>query len=175
MCVGPRYLPLMLTFTKRHRPRKATKGSQAAPLWMRFALLALVMVQVVAPTWHVCALGGNAGAHSGHAHSQQGETKPAAGMLCIPAGEDAPSTNITQALEKAATFVSASITEPCDNCATTCLARMLMGMSGGIAVSQNLAYASVEQAAPARPAIRLVSLSTLPQPPSRGPPARSAA
>lgn len=152
----------------RRKPSKAASGGRAAPLWMRLALVALVMVQVVAPSWHVCVLGGNV-AHSADRTAQANSSS----LYCIPRVTDAPATNISDALAAAASALSGSLSAPHEDCATPCLARLLMGMPGAVSPVQTLAFNTETRPAPFVWPLHLASLAALSQAPSRGPPALS--
>jgi hypothetical protein len=115
---------------------------------VRLLVVLLALLQLIAPTWHVCEMGG-----SRCCPPQSGAAK----LQCHLPAEAEVSPPI---------FVGAVPTAHTENC----LAKLLLGMPW-----QNVAP---EAAAPLRPrqagstpaAPRFVSLAGLPQPPSRAPP-----
>jgi len=92
------------------------------PRATRFFVIALALLQLVAPTWHVCALGGHLAAHSKMAH--HGALRVAAGapnrpLICFCAPHQKPLDPQTPRLDGVLSANHA-----------TCLALLLQTMPG---------------------------------------------
>jgi hypothetical protein len=108
----------------------------------------LALLQLIAPTWHVCELGGNT-----CCPPQNGAAKVQCHLP--PEAEASPQT-----------FIGAIP----DAHAEHCLAKLLLGMPWQAVLPEQAALLRLRQAGSTPAAPRLVSLAGLPQPPSRGPP-----
>ena len=135
------------------RPRT----SALSPL-VRVAIVMLAIVQTVAPSWHVCQMGGYANTH----HS-----KPQTTVWKVPSCGGGPKCICKrEAFPPGTTFFSNR-----DECASNhCLARLLMGMPSQsvLPVSLALPHISRVQLAPAHP--KYFERATFTLPPARGPP-----
>jgi hypothetical protein len=152
------------------RPTPHTSTGPLAPLWLRLTVVLLAVVQVVAPSWHICELGGNTGASypACHVPGTPSAGAPTGGVLAAVTEQE-----ITP--EAAAALAAAPwLTGLPEDCASSsCLARLLMGMPGSIAHSTALTVVFEDPQSPTVATLRLASIAALPQPPSRGPPAFS--
>lgn len=130
----------------------------------RLLVALLALIQFIAPTWHVCAMGGA----SCCPPPSEGETKlhcplPARSTSstpraasCCPQEEAAPQQ-----------FLNATPEPHGENC----LAKLLLGMPWQSVAPLELVEFTARRT-PSTPAVpRCIALADLPQPPSRGPPA----
>ena len=126
---------------------------------VRLAVVLLALVQLVAPSWHVCELGGYA-CHPKHAKAEVWKPKCGGGPVCScvkPPG----------AIESLTGQVLDGRDSPGHN---TCLALLLMSMPGAIAPAFTLALSTARRPARTLPALAPPLCAVLRQPPSRGPP-----
>lgn len=142
--------------------------SSSAPLALhpltRAAIVLLALIQVIAPTWHVCALGGGTRHHAPEEKVEVWKPKCGGGKKCPcvpPKG-------------KLVSPTGASLSKPADECPdTNCLARLLMGMPGSLAAPFDFISLATRRPAFASSLFVSPSVAFLPQPPSRGPPRAS--
>jgi hypothetical protein len=133
--------------------------SLPSPL-LKLAVALLVLVQLVAPSWHICELGGYSCHGSGHAKAQIWTPKCGGGPVC-PC-EKPPGAILS---------LTGQILDGHDSGGHGfCLALLLMSMPGALAVAFALITLASRRSAAALPATLLPALATLRQPPARGPP-----
>lgn len=122
----------------------------ALPTRLLVALFALI--QLIAPTWHICAMGGTS---------------------CCPPEGNAPALHCDLPTASSGNHSHPqplSVSATPDSHEENCLAKMLMGMPWQSIAAIELPKPATEHltAVPATPLCATVA--TLPQPPSRGPP-----
>lgn len=131
----------------------------------RFLLALLALLQFVAPTWHVCEMGGNVCCPPKTGAAKQHCDFPAAGGSTPTV---APCTECPPRAEAASpqTFAGAIP----DATAEHCLAKLLLGMPWQSVAAQEMISLRPRQVGSPPTAPRLMSPADLPQPPSRAPP-----
>lgn len=133
-------------------------------IWKRAIVIWLALLQVVAPTWHVCGLGGSTHRHADEGQAKVWTPKCGGGPICPcvpPAGATVSSTGQD---------LSASDKEHSHG---TCLARLLMGMPGSLSASFNIVILNAQSTTFAPSLCPSPAVALMPQPPARGPPVAS--
>jgi len=129
----------------------------------RFLVAILALIQFIAPTWHVCEMGG-----SSCCPPKTGAAKQHCARPSTPAADAAAKPHCAKCPQAAATSFQLENT-PAPH-GENCLAKLLLGMP----LQEAAPVATLEFAAqqtPSTPAApRVVSVEDLPQPPSRAPP-----
>lgn len=143
------------------RLRKSKLCLPPQPPLMRVAVVLLALLQFIAPTWHVCELGGKS-CHSGHeAKTKVWKPKCGGGRLCRCIPPKGAVVALTGQL----------LTAPGDeSCHGTCLALLLTSMPGSIAAPIPFASFSAQRTAFAPTPLASPAATSMPLPPSRGPP-----
>ena len=138
--------------------RASILAAQRTPL-LRLAIVLLALVQLVAPSWHVCELGGTT-CHPKHAKAEIWKPKCGGGKTCPCVKPPGAIVSLTgQVLDGH---------DPPHH--STCLALLLMSMPGAIASAFALVLLLARRHSRALPAFLPPSCAPLRQPPSRGPP-----
>ena len=135
-------------------------SSQLPPL-VRTAVVLLALVQIVAPSWHVCALGGSS-CHDPHQeHAQVWKPKCGGGPKCSCVKPEGALYSPT------GQWISAPVDDAFHG---TCLARLLLGMPNSTVAPFHFTalFSQRTQFVPYSSTCPIVA--ALPQPPSRGPP-----
>lgn len=126
----------------------------------RCSIYLFALLQVIAPTWHVCEMGGRCGhCKTETTISSEGDARRCVGSVChcppkiYPAG-----TVFADADNRPGKFKG------------TCLARELMGLPGVTLAPLQLIVRSVPQATPPARELSLPNCAPMPLLPARGPP-----
>ena len=131
----------------------------------RLLVALLALVQVIAPTWHVCEMSGV---------SCCPPEKSAAKLQChLPpaAGSTPDVARCEQHLAPSAASVSRSFVRAVPAAhIENCLAKLLLGMPWQTVAADEIVSLRARQVGSTPSAPRMVSIADLPQPPSRGPP-----
>ena len=144
-------------------PRASILAAQRAPgPLFRLAVVLLALVQLVAPSWHVCELGGYS-CHTGHGRHAKAEVwKPKCG-----GGPVCPCVKPPGAIVSLTGQVLDGRDTPQHG---TCLALLLMSMPGAIAPAVAVALLLARRGTHALPPLLPFLCALLRQPPARGPP-----
>ena len=127
----------------------------------RTAVVLLALVQLIAPSWHVCALGGSSCHDSHQEQAQVWKPKCGGGLKCSCVKPEGALYSPT------GQWISAPVD---DTFHGTCLARLLLGMPSSAAAPFHFAVSFSQRILFASSPIVLPTVAALPQPPSRGPP-----
>lgn len=129
----------------------------------RFLVALLALVQFIAPTWHVCEMGG-----ASCCPPKTGEAKQHCAPLSTLGSDGAAKPNCAKCPQAAATSFQLENTSAPHS--ENCLAKLLLGMPLQEAAPVATLEFATRQVPSTPAALQSLSIGDLPQPPSRGPP-----